>query len=133
MAPKQKKGLKRDRSEDDLSSALSSALSSPISSASVASGITYQTTGTTDAIVGDMRRLAHTTPPRVGPEMGARAAMYSTSPGMPLSQTYSVPSTPSSLSSEGEKKKVTKSKKKRRKAQNKKGGRKTNKRKSRKH
>ena len=129
MAPKQKKGLKRDRSEDDLSSALSS----PISSASVASGITYQTSGTTDAIVGDMRRLAHTTPPRVGPEMGARAAMYSTSPGIPLSQTYSVPSTPSSLSSEGEKKKVTKSKKKRRKAQNKKGGRKTNKRKSRKH
>lgn len=129
MAPKQKKGLKRDRSEDDLSSALSS----PISSASVASGITYQTTGTTDAIVGDMRRLAHTTPPRVGPEMGARAAMYSTSPGIPLSQIYSVPSTPSSLSSEGEKKKVTKSKKKRRKAQNKKGGRKTNKRKSRKH
>ncbi len=129
MAPKQKKGLKRDRSEDDLSSALSS----PISSASVASGITYQTTGTTDAIVGDMRRLAHTTPPRVGPEMGARAAMYSTSPGIPLSQIYSVPSTPSSLSSEGEKKRVTKSKKKRRKAQNKKGGRKTNKRKSRKH
>tara|TARA_B100001093_G_C26804729_1_gene1004977 strand:- start:1066 stop:1455 length:390 start_codon:yes stop_codon:yes gene_type:complete len=129
MPPKQKKGLKRDRSEDDLSSALSS----PISSASVASGITYQTTGTTDAIVGDMRRLVHTTPPRVGPEMGARAAMYSTSPGIPLSQTYSVPSTPSSLSSEGEKKKVTKSKKKRRKAQNKKGGRKTNKRKSRKH
>ena len=131
MGPKQekKKGLKRDRSEDDLSSALSS----PISSASVASGITYQTSGTTDAIVGDMRRLAHTTPPRVGPEMGARAAMYSTSPGIPLSQTYSVPSTPSSLSSEGEKKKVTKSKKKRRKAQNKKGGRKTNKRKSRKH
>ena len=125
MAPKQKKGLKRDRSEDDLSSALSS----PISSASLASGITYQTTGTTDAIVGDMRRLVHTTPPRVGPEMGARAAMYSTSPGIPLSQTYSVPSTPSSLSSEGEKKKVTKSKKKRRKAQNKKGGRKTNKRK----
>jgi len=100
MPPKQKKGLKRDRSEDDLSSALSS----PISSASVASGITYQTTGTTDAIVGDMRRLVHTTPPRVGPEMGARAAMYSTSPGIPLSQTYSVPSTPSSLSSEGEKK-----------------------------
>jgi hypothetical protein len=129
MAPKQKKGLKRDRSEDDLSSALSS----PISSASVASGITYQTTGTTDAIVGDMQRLAHTTPPRVGPEMGARAAMYTTSPGIPLSQTYSVPSTPSSLSSEGEKKKVTKSRKKRRKAQNKKGGRKTNKRKSRKH
>ncbi len=129
MAPKQKKGLKRDRSEDDLSSALSS----PISSASIASGITYQTSGTTDAIVGDMRRLVHTTPPRVGPEMGARAAMYSTSPGIPLSQTYSVPSTPSSLSSEGEKKKVTKSKKKRRKAQNKKGGRKTNKRKSRKH
>ena len=129
MAPKQKKGLKRDRSEDDLSSALSS----PISSASIASGITYQTTGTTDAIVGDMRRLAHTTPPRVGPEMGARAAMYSTSPGIPLSQIYSVPSTPSSLSSEGEKKRVTKSKKKRRKAQNKKGGRKTNKRKSRKH
>ena len=129
MAPKQKKGLKRDRSEDDLSSALSS----PISSASVASGITYQTTGTTDAIVGDMGRLAHTTPPRVGREMGARAAMYSTSPGIPLSQTYSVPSTPSSLSSEGEKKKVTKSKKKRRKAPNKKGGRKTNKRKSRKH
>lgn len=129
MAPKQKKGLKRDRSEDDLSSALSS----PISSASVASGITYQTTGTTDAIVGDMRRLVHTTPPRVGPEMGNRAAMYSTSPGIPLSQTYSVPSTPSSLSSEGEKKKVTKSKKKRRKAQNKKGGRQTNKRKSRKH
>lgn len=129
MAPKQKKGLKRDRSEDDLSSALSS----PISSASVASGITYQTTGTTDAIVGDMQRLVHTTPPRVGPEMGARAAMYTTSPGIPLSQTYSVPSTPSSLSSEGEKKKVTKSRKKRRKAQNKKGGRKTNKRKSRKH
>ena len=129
MPPKQKKGLKRNRSEDDLSSALSS----PISSASVASGITYQTTGTTDAIVGDMRRLVHTTPPRVGPEMGNRAAMYSTSPGIPLSQTYSVPSTPSSLSSEGEKKKVTKSKKKRRKAQNKKGGRKTNKRKSRKH
>ena len=102
MAPKQKKGLKRDRSEDDLSSALSS----PISSASIASGITYQTTGTTDAIVGDMRRLAHTTPPRVGPEMGARAAMYSTSPGIPLSQIYSVPSTPSSLSSEGEKKKL---------------------------
>ena len=130
MAPKQKKGLKRDRSEDDLSSALSS----PISSASVASGITYQTSGTTDAIVGDMRRLVHTTPPRVGPEMGNRAAMYSTSPGIPLSQTYSVPSTPSSLSSECEKKeRVTKSKKKRRKAPNKKGGRKTNKRKSRKH
>ena len=129
MAPKQKKGLKRNRSEDDLSSVLSS----PISSASVASGITYQTTGTTDAIVGDMRRLVHTTPPRVGSEMGNRAAMYSTSPGIPLSQTYSIPSTPSSLSSEGEKKKVTKSKKKRRKAQNKKGGRKTNKRKSRKH
>jgi len=129
MAPKQKKGLKRNRSEDDLSSALSSALSSP----SVASGVTYQTTGTTDAIVGDMRRLVHTTPPRVGPEMGNRAAMYSTSPGIHLSQTYSIPSTPSSLSSEGEKKKVTKSKKKRRKAPNKKGGRKTNKRKSRKH
>ena len=128
MPPKQKKGLKRNRSEDDLSSALSS----PISSASVASGITYQTTGTTDAIVGDMRRLVHTTPPRVGPEMGNRAAMYSTSPGIPLSQTYSIPSTPSSLSSEGEKKKITKSKKKRRKAPNKKGGRKTNKRKSRK-
>ena len=131
--PPKKIGKKRKRSEDDLSSALSSALSSPISSASVASGITYQTTGTTDAIVGDMRRLVHTTPPRVGPEMGNRAAMYSTSPGIPLSQTYSVPSTPSSLSSEGEKRKVTKSKKKIRKAPNKKGGRKTNKRKSRKH
>ena len=130
MPPKKKKGVKRNRSEDDLSSALSS----PISSASVASGITYQTTGTTDAIVGRMRELGHTTPPRGGPEMGNRAAIYSTSPGIPLSQTYSIPSTPSSLSSEGEKKeRVTKSKKKRRKAQNKKGGRKTNKRKSRKH
>lgn len=126
---------KRKRQYDSDSD--SASLATPISSASSVSGVTYKTHGTTDAIVGDMRELGHTTPPRVGPEMGNRAAMYSTSPGIPLSQTYSIPSTPSSLSSEGEKKKVTKSKKKRRVKINtekkKKGGRKTNKRKSRKH
>ena len=119
--PPKKKGLKRERSEDDLSSAVSSAVSSPLSTGSA---LTYQTTGTADALINGLNAHSLRTPERI------RTAMITSSPGVPLQVSSSENLEELSDLSDNEKKKKRKTSNKRKKA--KKGGRKTKKRKSRK-